>query len=261
MADEPARRAGTLLISAVLLGGCNLVGESFPSQAPIDPGTAEIGVTYRYDLYTHCGLLSRPIVFDGSEWVIEGPYGDYWSPEGFDNPEDHGTIVLDTEDTGTYRSSGGVERRITRAEPTRPRPSYLYGCWEAPDSHDVPPEVVPPTGPDAAVMSIRGSGSPPGWMEGGIFFIRAVSPSGTTVLEQRFNWPSDDVPVPPGQYQVTLFARSCDGNCDSLSAPTLSCTLDLLAEPTRTFVLAYELHVPASYTSYADLGATCGLVQ
>ena len=261
MADGLARRVGALLIATVWLAGCNLVDESLPRQDPIDPGTAEIGVTYRYDLYSHCGLLSRPMVFDGSEWLIEGPTGDYWSPEGFDNPVDHGTIVLDTENTGTYRSSGGVERRITRADPTQPRPSYLYGCWEAPDSHAVPPEVVPSTGPDAAVVSIKGSGSPPGWIEGGIFFVRAVSPSGATVLEQRFNWPGEDVSVPPGVYQVTMFARSCDGNCDSLAAPTLSCTVDLLAEPSRTFVLAYELHVPASYDSYVDLGATCGLVR
>ena len=125
------------LIGLSLLTGCGTTdntsflatptGSVFPS-APTHPGSAEIGVRYRYTLITHCGLNSLPMEFDGSEWLIDGPTGFPNAPDGFGNPSDQGTIVLDSHEAGTYRSSGGVDRRITRIDPLGPQPSYVANC-------------------------------------------------------------------------------------------------------------------------------------
>jgi hypothetical protein len=100
-----------------------------PAPAPLEAGGAQLGTEYRYVLYDHCRLDTVPIEFDGSEWRIEGPTGGANPPAGFGNPEDEGIITLDSADTGTYRSSGGVERRIIRVRPIQPKPSpYLIHC-------------------------------------------------------------------------------------------------------------------------------------
>lgn len=121
------RRAVVGILFALSVVGCSVVDRLGP-PAPTEPGSAEIGVRYRYNLQTHCGLNTWPIVFDGSEWWIDGPTGYPNAPAGFSNPVDEGSIMLDGEDTGTYRSSAGTERRISRADPLQPRPSYVNGC-------------------------------------------------------------------------------------------------------------------------------------
>lgn len=147
---------------------------------------------------------------------------------------------------------------VTSCDGASPRPGIdENGCWHIPDYFAVPPEVVPSVDETAATVVIDGSGSPPEWIEGGIFFVRAVSTSGEVVLEQRFDWPGSEVQIPPGYYQVTLYARSCDANCDYLAPPTFSCTVDLIAEPSRTFTIDYHLETPASYTSSYDLTSAC----
>jgi len=76
-------------------------------------GEAEIGLPYRVELYTHCGL--RHVEFDGSNWAISGVLGDGFNPpSSFNNPIDHGTVTLVTHVTAKYRSEFGDERTLTR---------------------------------------------------------------------------------------------------------------------------------------------------
>lgn len=133
------------------------------------------------------------------------------------------------------------------------------GCWQLPDYWAVPPEILPPASDESAVLAIEGAGTPLGWMEGGIFFIRAVTPAGRTVLETRFDWPRANQPVPAGVYQVTMFARGCNGNCDLLSPPILSCVVDLLAEPALSYTIHYALSTSTRVDSSTDLYATCSV--
>jgi hypothetical protein len=116
------------LLGLFLLNGCAGFDRSILPAAPTQSESAEIGVRYQYNLYDHCGLNALPTQFDGSEWLIEGDTGGTNPPDGFGNPFDEGTIILDSHNSGTYRSSGGVERRITRVDPRGPRPSYLPNC-------------------------------------------------------------------------------------------------------------------------------------
>ena len=87
-------------------------------------------MSYRYVLYDHCGLDTVPIEFDGSQWRIEGPTSDGNGnpPPGFGNPQDVGVVTLDSQNAGTFRSYGGVERRIVRVRPIQPEPSPYRGC-------------------------------------------------------------------------------------------------------------------------------------
>jgi hypothetical protein len=116
----------TVLAAVTTSAGC--VAWLTP-YAPLEAGSAQIGATYRYTLFTHCGLDLVPIEFDGSEWRIEGDPGGANPPSGFGNPEDEGTVTLSSDDEGTYTSSEGVERTIVREGLIQPKPSdYLIPC-------------------------------------------------------------------------------------------------------------------------------------
>lgn len=98
------------------------------ADAPQQAGAAGPEVTYRYTLYDHCGLNTVPILFDGSEWWF-GPADKGRHPKGFGDPDDHGTIRLQSHDVAIYRSEGGTERRVTRGDPISPSPTgYVIGC-------------------------------------------------------------------------------------------------------------------------------------
>ena len=77
-------------------------------------GEPEVGVAYSVDLYTHCGL--RHVDFDGAEWEISGLLSDGSGnpPEGFNNPIDHGTLTLMSEETAVYVSEFGERRELRR---------------------------------------------------------------------------------------------------------------------------------------------------
>jgi len=74
-------------------------------------GRAGVGVSYRFELYTHCGL-DWPLAmdFDGSFWDPLGPASDGYGnpPAGYGNPFDQGTITLISPTRTQYRSSTGL---------------------------------------------------------------------------------------------------------------------------------------------------------
>ena len=101
--------------------------DSRVSSSPVDGAEAkfwptskpaEIGVTYEFALYTHCGT-DHLTDFDGSFWrvtTVEQPtLGD---------PMDEGTMTLLTADTAEYESNGGGVLRFERIT----GPKVVPGC-------------------------------------------------------------------------------------------------------------------------------------
>ena len=113
------------------------------------------------------------------------------------------------------------------------------GCWTEPDYFAQPDEVLPEVDASSPFLRIEASGNAPMGIEGTLFFVRAVSPSGEVSLYREWDWPSLSQQVPRGAYQVTAFARGCDANCDNLAPPGLSCTVDILAEPSMAYTMSY----------------------
>ena len=113
------------------------------------------------------------------------------------------------------------------------------GCWTYPEYFALPDDVIPEVEASAPRLRIEGSGNAPTGIEGSLFFVRAISPSGTVVLHREWDWPSLSQQIPPGAYQVTAFVRSCDANCGNPAPPFASCTIDVLAEPSMNYIMSY----------------------
>ena len=74
---------------------------------PCGPGV-EIGKTYPYALYTHCGV--RAAFLDGRRWVADPVLSDSGNvnpPLGWGNPMDHGNMELVTHDLAQFTSASG----------------------------------------------------------------------------------------------------------------------------------------------------------
>jgi hypothetical protein len=92
-------------------------------------GRASLGVSYQFQLYTHCGLdWPQAMDFDGSFWDPIGPGpasdGNGNPPVGFGNPIDRGTITLISPALAQYRSSNGTVMQWRR----HPGPQISGGC-------------------------------------------------------------------------------------------------------------------------------------
>ena len=76
-------------------------------------------------------------------------------------------------------------------------------------------------------------------IEGSVPFVKATDPTNAVVLDVIVNPGGDVVDVPPGQYLLKAYYRTCDGNCALLDPPHAFCSTDaFLAMHTR-----YELIV------------------
>jgi hypothetical protein len=127
------------------------------------------------------------------------------------------------------------------------------GCWHPDEYFEAPPEVIPAVGEGAPLLRIDASGPMPMGIEGTMFFVRVTSPTARVVLERTWEWPVLEQRIPPGAYQVTAYARTCDGNCESLDPTMLSCTIDDVAAPSGTYTMRWEVQ---------DRGtATCRLLD
>lgn len=92
-------------------------------------GRVSLGVSYQFQLYTHCGLdWPQAMDFDGSFWDPIGPGpasdGNGNPPVGFGNPIDRGTITLISPTLAQYRSSTGTMMQWRR----HPGPQISGGC-------------------------------------------------------------------------------------------------------------------------------------
>ena len=100
-----------------------LVTGPIPIPAPnhpylFQPASARvaIGVKYRFDLRTECGLASTVGPdFDGTFWDPARPgQADGGTPAGFNAPVDHGYMVLVSAGIAEFHSAGGATVRFIR---------------------------------------------------------------------------------------------------------------------------------------------------
>lgn len=107
MRRRPALTALTILLMAAACGGGDGVVDG-PAQTDID-GEApygvgvEVGETYDYTLYTHCGIEWTPI--DGVWWQASAPLNDGSGnpPSGWGNPYDKGEMDIVDAARAIYR--------------------------------------------------------------------------------------------------------------------------------------------------------------
>lgn len=136
-----SRGFGALLAASVVAAGCGAAddggGQGMRTTAERDepgvtaPGPArpcfpglkslpcaagvEVGVSYPYELYTHCGI--RDAYFDGRLWVAKPVLSDGSDnpPEGWDNPDDVGTMRLVSPDAATFDNAAGRTAKFAPA--------------------------------------------------------------------------------------------------------------------------------------------------
>ncbi len=142
--------------------------------------------------------------------------------------------------------SGGPQICDQYNAPTPPPGYDENGCWEPAEYFERAPEVIPSVAPSDPLLRIEATGQAPMGIEGTLFFVRAMSPTARIVLEREWMWPSLDQQIPPGAYQVTAFARTCDANCDYLDPTIISCTIDVVAEPSFTYTMSYDVQSDGS---------------
>ena len=73
-------------------------------EPPIGPG-AEIGKSYPYTLYVHCGV--RDAYFDGRRWMADPMLGNYNPPPGWTDDDSRGVMELVREDLVVFKSVSG----------------------------------------------------------------------------------------------------------------------------------------------------------
>ncbi len=75
----------------------------------------EVGVAYRYELYTHCGI--RDAYFDGRLWVAKPVLSDGSGnpPAGWENPSDVGAMRLVSSEAATFDNGAGREANFVPA--------------------------------------------------------------------------------------------------------------------------------------------------
>jgi hypothetical protein len=85
------------------------------SEPPYGSGT-EVGQTYDYVMYTHCGIEWTRI--DGVWWRTADPLNDGNAnpPSGWGNPYDDGELHIVDEDTAVYRGGPDAEVEFARTD-------------------------------------------------------------------------------------------------------------------------------------------------
>lgn len=88
--------------------------EDVADERPYGPG-AEVGETYEYVLYVHCGV--RWARLDGVWWETKPLDDDSANPpDGWGNPYDAGTMTLVDDHTAEYAGGPGTTVRFERTE-------------------------------------------------------------------------------------------------------------------------------------------------
>ena len=82
----------------------------------------EVGVTYPFELYTHCGVVGADV---GGVWFAADPplVEAGGPPPGWGDPYQRGTLTLESTDVAAFRDDAGHEVRLrAAAESERPAP-------------------------------------------------------------------------------------------------------------------------------------------
>lgn len=183
-----------------------------------------------------------------------GPMADSFGSGPTAESLDDGPTAESLDDDPTAESLGGVMICEHYDDSPIPPGYDANGCWSPTEYFERAPEVIPEVDAVAPLLRIEASGDVPMGIEGTLYFVRVVSPTGRVVLERDWEWPSLEQKVPPGAYQVTAYSRACDGNCDQLDPTMLSCTVDLLAEPSMSYTMTYRVAPDRTISCAAALG-------
>jgi hypothetical protein len=93
-----------------------------------------------------------------------------------------------------------------------------------------------PTGPQELRVALDYASSGALGVEGGVSYVRVDGDGYTTFGVEPQSWQSRW--LPPGEYRVTAWSRSCEANCGNLGPPHGYCHTDVtLDRPRMTFVL------------------------
>jgi hypothetical protein len=91
-------------------------------------------------------------------------------------------------------------------------------------------------------------------VEGSVLFVRLTDSAGKIVLDRPFNWPSDQQPVPPGDYTMVIYWRGCNGYCGYLSAESPFCEEEVSVQSRDRLVINV---MPSEFVP----GSTCSIAQ
>jgi hypothetical protein len=114
-AEAPASDSGA---AAAAESGA-LADSAMPADGFL-PSSAEPGVAYPVDLYTHCGV--RGIDIGGVWFAADPPLVEAGGnpPAGWGNPDQRGTVTLLSETEAVFRDDAGHEVRLRADESARP---------------------------------------------------------------------------------------------------------------------------------------------
>lgn len=81
---------------------------------------AEVGVSYPFDLYTHCGILGADVA---GAWFAADPalVEEFGPPAGWGDPYQRGTLTLESPQEAVFRDDAGHDLSL-RAAPESERP-------------------------------------------------------------------------------------------------------------------------------------------
>jgi hypothetical protein len=117
---------------------------------------------------------------------------------------------------------------------------------------DCPPTISPARQPGSAELTVALVTDPPAWIEGGYFFMRATTADHRVAVHQRLTYEWED-PVgplrppasgvaylPAGFYLVTVYGRSCGGNCGILDPPSYACDFPIRVAAGEAVAIEYD---------------------
>jgi hypothetical protein len=105
-------------------------------------------------------------------------------------------------------------------------------------------EVFPPaTNQDAEVRVIFEQEDQPVMLgiEGALGFLRAHAPDGSVVLDRIVELTEDTVTVPPNDYVLFAYYRTCDGSCTLLDPEQEFCSVDAALDPGGRYELSVTI--------------------
>jgi hypothetical protein len=74
-------------------------------------------------------------------------------------------------------------------------------------------------------------------VEGAVLFLKASDATGHVVLDRMVDGDGDLEPIPPGDYTVTAYYRTCDGDCTVLDEAREFCSMEASLQPNGRYRL------------------------
>jgi hypothetical protein len=78
-------------------------------------------------------------------------------------------------------------------------------------------------------------------IEGAVLFLEVSTPSGSVVLDRVVDQNGDVQALPPGDYKLLAYYRTCDANCGLLDPPKEFCSTTKTLEASRQYWLTVRV--------------------